>query len=90
LVVRVGVDDHVGAELEGRVDPGLEGNRQALVRVEADDVVDPALPSDPRRRVGGAVIDDQPLDGVEPLELTRQVAQSGRQNVFLVEAGVFG
>jgi hypothetical protein len=40
LVVGVGVDDHVGAELEAGVEAGLEGGRQALVVGQANDVVD--------------------------------------------------
>ena len=33
LVVGVGVDDHVGAQLQAGVEPGLEGAREALVLV---------------------------------------------------------
>ena len=40
LVVGVGVDDHIGAELQARVQAGLEARGEALVVGEADDVVD--------------------------------------------------
>ena len=66
LVVGVGVDDHVGAELEAGVEAGLEGVGEALVVGELHDVVDAELPGDLDRAVGGAVVDDQPLDDVEP------------------------
>ena len=65
LVVGVGVDDDVGAELEAGVETGLEGEGQALVVGELHDVVDAERPSHLDRAVGGAVVDDQPLDRVE-------------------------
>ena len=68
LVVGVGVDDHVGAELQPGVEPGLEGGGQTLVVGQADDVVDAVRPGHLDRAVGGAVVDDQPLDGVEAVE----------------------
>ena len=48
LVVGIGVDDHVGAELESGVQPGLEARRQSLVVGQADDVVDAAVAGRPR------------------------------------------
>ena len=65
LVVGVGVDDHVGAELQRRVEPGLEAGREALVVGQAHDVVDAVRARDRDVAVGRAVVDDQPLDGVE-------------------------
>ena len=78
LVVGVGVDDHVGAELERRVDPGLEAGRQALVVRQLDDVVDAVRARDLDRAVGGAVVDHEPLDGVEARDLARQVGERQR------------
>ena len=66
LVVRIGVDDDVSAKLQTRVHACLEGDSEALVRVEADDVVDAALTRDLGRVVGRAIVDDQPLDSLEP------------------------
>jgi hypothetical protein len=86
LVVGIRVDDHVGAELQSRVEPRLERDGKPLVRMEADDVVDPVLARDLRRAVGGAVVDDEPFDGVEPLDLARQVRQRGGKDVLLVQA----
>jgi len=40
LVVGVGVDDHVGAELQCGVDTGLKARRQALVVGQAHEVLD--------------------------------------------------
>ena len=48
LVVGVGVDDHVGAELEAGVEAGLEAGGQALVVRQPDDVVDAVLARRPR------------------------------------------
>ena len=73
LVVGVGVDDHVGAELERGVEAGLEAGREALVVGQPDDVVDAVLARDLDGAVGRAVVDDQPLDRVEAGDLAREV-----------------
>ena len=65
LVVGVGVDDHVGAELQRRVDAGLEAGREALVVGQAHEVVDAVRARDRDRLVGRAVVDHEPLDDVE-------------------------
>ena len=62
LVVGVGVDDDVGAELQAGVQPGLEAGGEALVVGQADDVLDPVLAGDLDGAVAGAVVDDQQLD----------------------------
>ena len=87
LVVGVGVDDHVGAELEPGVEAGLEGGGQTLVVGQADDVVDAVAAGHVDRRVGRAVVDDQPLDHVEAGDLTGQPSQRGGQLGFLVVTG---
>ena len=78
LVVRVGVDDHVGAELQAGVEAGLERGREALVVGQADDVVDAVGARHLDRAVGRAVVDDQPFDRVEPRDLPRQMAERQR------------
>ena len=65
LVVGVGVDDHVGAELQRGVDAGLEAGGQALVVGQAHEVVDAVRARHRDRLVGRAVVDDEPLDDVE-------------------------
>ena len=87
LVVGVGVDDDVGAELEARVEPGLEAGGQALVVRQPDDVVDAVRARDLDRAVGRAVVDDEPLDLVEALDLARQVGERRGERLLLVEAG---
>ena len=87
LVVRVGVDDHVGAELQRRVEPRLEGRCQALVVGQPHEVIDTVSPRGLDRRVGRAVVDHQPLDDVEPGNRPRQVRERGRELVLLVETG---
>ena len=87
LVVGVGVDDHVGAELQAGVEPGLEAGGQALVVRQLDDVVDAVGARDLDRAVGRAVVDDQPLDHVEALDRSREVGERRRAADLLVEAG---
>ncbi len=87
LVVGVGVDDHVGAELQGGVDAGLEARREALVVGQAHEVVDAVGARDGDRLVGRAVVDDQPLDDVESVHLAGQVGERLGKLVCLVEAG---
>ena len=48
LVVGVGVDDDVGAELEAGVEAGLEAGGEALVVGQPDDVLDAAARGRPR------------------------------------------
>ena len=84
LVVGVGVDDDVGAELEAGVEPGLESGGEALVVGQPDDVLDPVLARDLDRAVGRAVVDDQQLDLVDALDLARQVGDRRRQRRLLV------
>jgi hypothetical protein len=86
LVVGVGVDDHVGAELQGCVEPGLEAGGEALVVGQRDDVVDAVRARHLDGRVGRAVVDDQPLDLVDPLDLAREVGERRRQLLGLVVA----
>ena len=87
LVVGVGVDDDVGAELEAGVEAGLEAGRQPLVVGQPDDVLDAVLAGDLDRAVGRAVVDDQQLDLVDPLDPAGDVGDRRRQRRLLVEAG---
>ena len=87
LVVGVGVDDHVRAELQRRVDAGLESGGQALVVRQAHEMVDAVGARDRDGVVGRAVVDDEPLDDVEALHRAGQVSERLRELVGLVEAG---
>ena len=87
LVVGVGVDDHVGAELQRGVDARLEARGQALVVGQAHEVIDAVRARDRDRLVGRAVVDHEPLDDVEALHLARQVRERLRELLCLVEAG---
>jgi hypothetical protein len=68
LIIGVGVDDHIRAELQRRVQPRLKGRREPLVVGQPDEVVDAALARGRGGPVGGAVVDDQPLDAIEPIQ----------------------
>ena len=87
LVVGVGVDDDVGAELERGVEPGLEGGGEALVVRQPDDVVDAVRARDLDRAVGRAVVDHEPLDLVHARNLAREVGERPGELLFLVLAG---
>ena len=92
LVVGVGVDDHVGAELERRVEPRLEAGGEALVVRQPDDVVDAVRARDLDGPVGRAVVDHEPLDGVEAgrpraagrRSVTGSVSSSFRQGIWMM------
>ena len=56
--------------------PGLEALREPLVVRQPHDVVDAVRARDLDRAVGGAVVDHEPLDLVEALDLAREVAQA--------------
>ena len=86
LVVGVGVDDVVGAQLERGVDAGSEGRGQPLAAAEADHVVDAAGAGDLGRAVARAVVDHQPLDDVDAGDGGRQVAQRAGERLGLVQA----
>ena len=65
----------VGAELERRVEAGLEACGEALVLRQPHDVVDAVLAGHLDGAVGRAVVDHQPLDRVE----ARQPGAGGRR-----------
>ena len=86
LVVRVGVDDDVRPELEAGVEPRLEAGGQPLVVGQADDVVDAVLARDLDGPIRRAIVDDEPLDLVEPRDLAGEVAQGDGEGFLLVLA----
>jgi hypothetical protein len=86
LVVGVGIDDHIGAQLQAGVEPGLEGGGEALVVREAHDVIDAARARDLDRAVGRAVIDHEPLDALDPRNLAREIRERRGEGVLLVVA----
>ena len=67
--------------------PGLEAGGEALVVRQPDDVVDAAGARDLDRLVARAVVDDQPFDRVEAVDLPREVGKDEREGLLLVEAG---
>src|SRR5688500_263247 len=87
LVVGVGVDDDVGAETKGGVDPGDECRGEAAMRLQGDDVCGAGLPRHLDRTVHAAVVDDECLDRVDALDLLWNVTQCLRDRCFLVVGG---
>ena len=86
LIVGVGVDDEVGALLDGGVDAGDERRREPLVAAHADDVIHAAGARDVGGAVAGAVIDDERFDDVDPGHGLRQIGERRRQRLRLVQA----
>src|SRR5581483_79032 len=86
LVVGVGVDDHVGANLERGVHSGLEGGGEALRAGQANEVVDAVRACDLGGAIGGAVVHDQPLDLGEALDRAGEPPQHVGQRRLLVQA----
>ena len=67
--------------------PAWKRGGEALVVGQADDVVDAVGLGDLDRAVRRAVVDDEPLDRVEALDLAREVGQRDREVLLLVLAG---
>ena len=87
LVVGVRVDDHVGAQLQAGVEPGLERGGEPLVVGEPHDVVDPVRARDLERAVRGPVVDHEPLDRIDAVHGAWEVPEGCGQLTLLVEAG---
>jgi hypothetical protein len=87
LIVSVGVDDDVGAKVQARLQAVAEAPGKALVALVAHDVVDADLACHVDGAVGAAVVDDEELDRVDPLDLARDVRHRLGQRVLLVVAG---
>ena len=85
LVVAVGVHDDVGAAEERVVGPVPEGPRKTHGPGVLDDVGTEPL-GDLDRPVGGPVVDDDDLDGVDPRDLPRNRTEHGRKGLLLIEA----
>ena len=98
LVVGVGVDDEVGAELERGVDAGDERGGQALAAAEAHDVVHAVGARDVRRAVTRAVVDDEDLDAIDAGEASAadrasvagSVSASLRHGIWMMSFGHSG
>ena len=87
LVVAIGVDDDIGAQLKAGVETRLEGMSQAAVAGKPDDVVRPGLAGDFAGAVGGAIVDDEDFDLVYAFDPARDGCNGLRQGPLFVEAG---
>jgi hypothetical protein len=87
LIVGVGVDDHIGAELEGALEPRHECPRQALMVLEHQHMIRAMLAGHGRRAVAAAIVNDEPFHHFETVYRLGQVAQRRRERVGLVETG---
>ena len=69
------------------VEARLEARGQAAIVGQLHDVIDAVLARDLDGAVGRAVVDHEPLDLVDALDLAREVRQRARQGGLFVEAG---
>ena len=75
LIVGVGVDDEVGAELQAASMPARERRGQALPPAKPEHVSDAVRARDLRRAVRRAVVNHQDLDDVDARHGARQIGQ---------------
>ena len=87
LVVAVGVDHDVGAELERALHPVVEGAPEPAVAGVPHEVRDAVLLGHLDGAVRGAVVDDQYEDLVDAGDRRGDAGQDGRERLLLVEAG---
>src|SRR6266404_1482246 len=87
LIVGVGVDDHVGAELERALETGGERARQALMVGKAHDLDHAGRFGDLDRAVRAPVVDDHHDDVVDAGERLRQSRERLGERLFFVQTG---
>ena len=86
LIVRIRIDDHIGALRQCIINAGHERTGEAAVRVQLHDMVDAERTGDLDGRIARAVIDDEPLHGIEAIDLAGERGQRDRQGCFFIEA----
>ena len=86
LAVGIGVHDDIGSSGKGGLQPSHEGAGQSSMGTQLHDVVHSTLTRDLHGAVATAVIDNLPLDSIEPGKLFGQIRQSRGQLLLLVEA----
>ena len=86
LVVCVGVDDDISAKVQAGVQSGHEAVGQALVLFEVHHMVEAQFPRDFHGPVLAAVVDDEILDLVDPVNVPGQVMVGDAKRLFLVIA----
>jgi len=84
LVVRVRVDDDVGSELDSGDQARHERPRQSPVAIHPYDVVDARQAGYVYGSVGASVIDDEQLDDVESLDVTREICDGRRERLLFI------
>lgn len=83
LIIGIRIDDDVGPALQAGGEPGHEGAGEAEVGA-LDHVIDAAGAGDIGGAVGAAIIDDEPLDGIDAGKRAWQLLQGDGQSLFLV------
>lgn len=87
LVVSIGGDYNISAQTQTSVQAGHEGAGQSLVAGMAYNVIHATLPSNANGAIFTTIVNDQPLDFVEPWHLARQARQSDAQGFLFIIAG---
>lgn len=83
LIIGIRIDDDVGPALHAGGKAGHEGAGEAEVGT-LDHVIDAAGAGDLGGAVGAAIIDDEPLDGIDAGKRPWQLLQGDGQSLFLV------
>ncbi len=87
LVVRIAIDDDIGAALQTGLKPGHEGAREALVAGDAHDMIGAIGGGDFRGSIVRPIIDHQRFNDIDASDDFRDRGQSVRDLVRFVEAG---
>ncbi len=86
LVVAVGIDENVSTELQGPDHAVVERPTEPHVPRVVDDVLDAECPGDLDGPITRAVIDDQKLEFVHPLDVPGHLLEDEGERGLLVEA----
>ena len=86
LMVPVGIDDYIGSKLDRPPQPADKRHRQPPVHTQRKDMMNPRLSGHLDSFIRAAVVDNQILDLVNAIQLTRQILYHFLKGIFLVIA----
>ena len=87
LVIGVGVDDDVRPQTQGCIESRLEGRRESFVAAVPDYMLHAELSCCLAGPIGAAVVDHEPFDAVDPVDVRGEVGKRLRQDLLFVVAG---
>ena len=86
-IVRLTNNKGLAAGFQAGLDACLKLGADVIVNTDADNQYDAVGPSHLDRLIGRSVVDDQPLDRVEAVELAGEVGQRRREGRLFVQTG---